>query len=207
MTTTPNTTYRLLKSNHAPKLGPRSTGGITYVVLADEARQHLYLQITGNDGGGYWSREIVAVAEIERCLPEKADEPFPAKHLASAFTGRSSNNGGFLAAVLHHEGLLTLADGKDQRAAHVRAGDWSAWTAAMLAIAGKPYGPVGQKSVSESLTTTADGVPDPAGGVADRPKQSKRKGGKSKAEGVGDTELSSAITASEPPEAEHADLA
>ena len=204
MTTTPNSSYRLLKSDHSPKLGPRSTGGISYVVLADEARQHLYLQITGNDGGGYWSREIVALADIERCLPEKVEEPFPAKRLASAFTGRSSNNGGVLAAVLHHEGLLALADGKDQRAAHVRAGDWSAWTTAMLAMAGEPYGPAGQKAVSESPTTTADGVPDAAGGVPNHPKKSKRKAGKSKDKV--DAEVSTA-TASEPPEAEHADLA
>lgn len=206
MTITPNPTYRLLKSDHAPKLGPRSTGGISYVVLADEARQHLYLQITGNDGGGYWSREIVALAEIERCLPEKADEAFPAKRLASAFTGRSSNNGGFLAAVLHHEGLLAFTDDKDQRAAYVRAGDWSAWTTAMLAMAGEPYGPGGQQAEPGSPTTSADGVPDAASGVPDRPKLSKRKAGKSKAEGISDTQVS-AITASEPPEAEHADLA
>ena len=168
MTTSPNPTYHLLKSDHAPKLGPRSTGGISYVVLADEARQHLYLQITGNDGGGYWSREIVALPNIERCLPEKADEAFPAKRLASAFTGRSSNNGGFLAAVLHHEGLLALADGKDQRAAHVLAGDWSAWSSAMLAIAGEPYGPTGQKGEPESTSTD---IPLDA----DRPKKGKRK--------------------------------
>lgn len=206
MTTTPNPTYRLLKSDLAPKLGPRSTGGIRYVVLADETRQHLYLQITGNDGGGYWSREIVALAEIERCLPEKTDEAFPAKRLASAFTGRSSNNGGFLAAVLHHEGLLALADGKEQRAAHVRAGDWAAWSSAMLAMAGEPYGPGGQQAEPQSPTTSVDGAPDTASEVADHPKKSKRKSGKSKDEGVGDAEVS-AIMAPELPEAEHADLA
>ncbi len=189
MTTSPNnplntnTAYVLLKQDHAPKLGPRSTGGITYVVLADEAHQHLYLQITGNDGGGYWSREIVSVADIERCLPEKADEHFPAKRLASAFSGRSSNNGGFLAAVLHHEGLLARADGKDQRAAHVRAGDWSTWTAAMLAMAGEPYVPAGQKSEPESLAMDVAEIPLDT----DRPKKGKRK--------------------AELPEAEHADLA
>ena len=173
-------TYVLLKQDHAPKLGPRSMGGISYVVLADESRQHLYLQITGNDGGGYWSREIVALADIERCLPEKADEAFPAKRLASAFTGRSSNNGGFLAAVLHHEGLLALAESKDQRAAHVRAGDWVAWSSAMLAIAVEPYGPAGQKGEPESTSTD---IPLDA----DRPKKGKRR--------------------AKLPEAEHADLA
>ena len=206
MTTTPNPRYHLLKSDHAPKLGPRSMGGISYVVLADETRQHLYVQITGNDGGGYWSREIVALADIERCLPEKADEVFPAKRLASAFTGRSSNNGGFLAAVLHHEGLLALTDGKDQRAAHVRAGDWSAWSSAMLATTGEPYVPGGQQADPRSQTTSTEGAPETASGVADRPKKFKRKGGKSKAEGVGNAEVS-AIMASDLPETEHADLA
>ena len=181
MTTTPNPTYHLLKSNHAPKLGPRSTGGIAYVVLADETRQHLYFLVTGNDGGGYWSRTPVSVADIERCLPANADEVFPAKRLAAAFGNfRSSNNSGFLVAALHHEGLLARADGKAPRTGYVRVGDWSAWTVSMLAMAGESYAPAGQKDESES---TATDIPVDA----DRPKKGKRQ--------------------AKLPEAEHADLA
>lgn len=139
-TTTPNAavpqSFWLLKDSTASKLGARAEGSIYYNVLADNERQLLFIAITGNKGGGYFSKEHVDISMIETCLDRTASaKPFPSKTFKEAFVGRSSNNAGFLAAVLRHEGLLAAAP--EAETLHVRSGDWPAWKKAMLAEAGK----------------------------------------------------------------------
>jgi len=126
--------FWLLKDGTAPKLGARAEGSINYNVLADDERQLLF--ITGNKGGGYFSKEHVDISKIEACLDTTASaKPFPSKTFKEAFVGRSSNNAGFLVAVLRHEGLLAAAPEAETQ--HVRSGDWPAWKKAMLAETGK----------------------------------------------------------------------
>ena len=128
--------FWLLKGGTAPKLGAHAEGSINYNVLADNERQLLFIAITGNKGGGYFSKEHVDISKIEACLDTTAPaKPFPSKTFKEAFVGRSSNNAGFLVAVLRHEGLLAAAPEAETQ--HVRSGDWSAWKNAMLAEAGK----------------------------------------------------------------------
>jgi len=132
-TTTPS--FWRLKEGIAPKLGARAEGGIRFLVLADTARQHLFVAITGNESGGYFSRERVPFDKIEACLDtSQAGKPFPSKTFKEAFVGRSSNNAGFMVAVLRSEGLLAAAP--DAETQHVRSGDWAAWKKAMLAETG-----------------------------------------------------------------------
>jgi hypothetical protein len=128
--------FWLLKESTAPKVGARAEGSINYNVLADNERQQLFIAITGNKGGGYFSKEHVDISKIEACLDTAAAaKPFPSKTFKEAFVGRSSNNAGFLVAVLRHEGLLAAAPEAETQ--HVRSGDWTAWKKAMLAEAGK----------------------------------------------------------------------
>lgn len=128
--------FWLLKDGTAPKLGARAEGSINYNVLADNERQLLFIAITGNKGGGYFSKEHVDISKIEACLDTSTSaKPFPSKTFKEAFVGRSSNNAGFLVAVLRHEGLL--AGAPEAETQHVRSGDWTAWKNAMLAEAGK----------------------------------------------------------------------
>jgi hypothetical protein len=128
--------FWLLKDGTAPKLGARAEGSINYNVLVDNERQLLFIAITGNKGGGYFSKEHVDVSKIEACLDTTASaKPFPSKTFKEAFVGRSSNNAGFLVAVLRHEGLLAAAPEAETQ--HVQSGDWPAWKKAMLAEAGK----------------------------------------------------------------------
>lgn len=128
--------FWLLKDGTAPKLGARAEGSIDYNVLADNERQQLFIAITGNKGGGYFSKEHVDVSKIEACLDTTAAaKPFPSKTFKEAFVGCSSNNAGFLVAVLRHEGLLAAAPEAETQ--HVRSDDWTAWKKAMLAEAGK----------------------------------------------------------------------
>ncbi len=131
-------TYLAIKTESAQKLG-RNGGGITYKVLTDPERQHLFLTIIANDGGGYYSREIVAFDAVEGCLPADQTQPLAAKAFASAFVGKSSNNPGFMAAMLRAEGLLAGVEGKPHL--HQVVGEWEAWKLAMLALPGEPYVP------------------------------------------------------------------
>lgn len=128
--------FWLLKDGTAPKLGARAEGSINYNVLADNERKQLFIAITGNKGGGYFSREYVDISEIEACLDASTSaKPFPSKTFKDAFVGRSSNNAGFLVAVLRHEGLLAAAPEAETQ--HIRSGDWTAWKKSTLAEAGK----------------------------------------------------------------------
>jgi hypothetical protein len=128
--------FWLLKAGTAPKLGARAEGSISYNVLADNNRQQLFITIKANKGGGYFSKEHVDITKIEACLDTSPSaKAFPSKTFKEAFVGRSSNNAGFLVAVLRHEGLIAAAPEAETQ--HVRSGDWAAWKKSTLAEAGK----------------------------------------------------------------------
>lgn len=125
----------LLRAGTAKKVSKYGDGSITYQVLADADRAAIYIAITGNNGGGYFSRERVSFDAIEACLNRcDASKPFPSKTFKPAFVGRSSNNSGFLVAVLRAEDLLCQA--QEVAAKHEVAADWAAWKNAVLAEPG-----------------------------------------------------------------------
>jgi len=126
----------LLKTARAPKLGKQAEGEIGYQIVTGSDRQEPMIQIVSNDSGGYFSKEAVCFSRVAACVHQhQKDQPFPSKLLQTAFTGRSSNNAGFLAAILRAEGLLTVAPDAEGR--HVISGDWAAWKASTLAGPGQ----------------------------------------------------------------------
>lgn len=127
--------FWLLRTGTAKKVSKYGEGSITYQVLADSDRTAIYIAITGNNGGGYFSRERVPFDAIEACL-NKCDpsKSFPSKTFQPAFVGRSSNNAGFLVAVLRAEDLLCQASAVEAK--HAVASDWTAWRKAVLAEPG-----------------------------------------------------------------------
>lgn len=128
--------FWLLKTATASKIGKQAHGGLSYHLLSDVDRHGLHVAITGNDGGGYFSREIVPFIKVKACLTHwVAGKPFPSKVFRGAFVGRSSNNAGFLAAILRTEGLLAQAP--DMETQHVMAGDWNDWQTLLLAEPGQ----------------------------------------------------------------------
>ncbi|MBS7351191.1 MAG: hypothetical protein KIG95_13780 [Comamonas sp.] len=126
-------TMQLLRTDLASKLSPRSQGGLTYVLLADEDR-HLHLAVTGNEGGGLWSKEAVRLDTIAALLAPYVGQPFATKVLRDAFHGKSNNNAPFCAAVLKDLGLLAPSPDKPHQ--HVQAGDWAAFSQTWLAKEG-----------------------------------------------------------------------
>lgn len=136
--TTDTPQYLKLKSAEAQKLG-RNGGAISYLILTDTDRQQLYVSITANDSGGYFSNEIARFDGIEACMPADHIQPFPAKTLIPAFVSRSANQPSFCAALLRAEGLMAAAEGKPHQ--HQIVGDWAEWKRAMLVLPGEPYVP------------------------------------------------------------------
>lgn len=126
----------LLKTARAQKLGKQAEGGIGYQIVTGSDRKEPMIQIVSNDSGGYFSKEAVCFSRVAACVDQhQKDQPFPSKLLQTAFTGRSSNNAGFLAAILRAEGLLALAPDAEGR--HVISGDWAAWKGSTLADPGQ----------------------------------------------------------------------
>ncbi|MBD8532801.1 MULTISPECIES: hypothetical protein [unclassified Massilia] len=141
-----------VKTAKAPKLGKHAEGAIHYQILTDSERKQPMFQIIGNEGGGYYSKEILVFDDVESCLSlHPPEQPFPSKLLQAVFMGRSSNNAGFLAAILRAEGLLALAPDTEGR--HVIAGDWTAWKASML---DEPGHPVDAKPAEKEEKTDAN---------------------------------------------------
>ncbi|MDI1291466.1 MAG: hypothetical protein PSV18_01825 [Methylobacter sp.] len=126
--------FLLLKRRQANKTGKRSKGYIHYLILSDPTHQALYITITGNDGGGFWSKEIVPFKQIEDCLQGVSQvTPITSKIFQNAFIGRSANNNGFLAAVLRAEKLLSAVP--DAAHQHHILPNWQQWKQAMFALA------------------------------------------------------------------------
>lgn len=146
--------FWILKTATAKKLGKRSEGTISYQLLADADRQQLFIAITGNKNGGYFSREFVSFQKVRECLISFPNKPFPSKALMQAFVGRSSNNPGFLAAVLSNCSLI--AGDATFESLHKAIGDWTAFEQAMLALPGTLL----QGEVAQALPETAAAMPD-----------------------------------------------
>lgn len=182
--TNTNSSYLSLKLAKAKKTGQRASGEITYRVLCDTQKTQLALTITGNEGGGYWSREVIPLEGIELCLADFSDgKPLPAKALRDTFVGKSVNNSGFLAAILRAEGLLEAAP--DVAHQHRVTGIWAQWKSQQLQLESEPYVPeTGKQPVTipaESVEQSSDKVNTI---VRDGPHPSRRKGRGSKARTV-----------------------
>lgn len=144
--------YLSLKLATARKTSQRATGEITYRVLCDEQRERIFLTIVSNDGGGYFSKEILPFDGVERCLATFVDgKPLPAKALRDAFVGKSVNNAGFLAAILVAEGLLSGVP--DMTHQYQLVGNWSDWKEAMVCADGTPYVPPTKSEVNDKSET------------------------------------------------------
>ena len=158
------TTFRLIREGFAPKMGQRSTGQIGYQVLTNEDHTEVFLRIAKNQGGGYASDEAVSIHALVRCIADReAEEPLRSGAFKPAFSGRSSNNSGFIAAVMLTE-LLIRRDADRPHILHDCC-KWNAWCSEQLAVTGDlPTVRVGKEPVvqapvtSTEITATADDV-------------------------------------------------
>lgn len=90
----------------------------------------MHVGIVANDGGGYFSGEMVPFGKVRAAAAALApDADFPTSALRPAFVGKPVNNACFLAAILRNEGLLQAGE---KPHLHRLAGDWDEWEAAQL---------------------------------------------------------------------------
>ncbi|MBO2568133.1 hypothetical protein I6M39_03840 [Shewanella algae] len=106
--TTSDSGKTILLTGRVKKLSPKSDSHIQYE-LAEGQEGKRYLRLSGNESGGLFSREWLALEPLLTLLEGTEGKPFKSSLLKPLFKGGSSNNAGFLAAVLRDTGLLTAA--------------------------------------------------------------------------------------------------
>lgn len=117
--------FRVLKTNTIPKVSIYSIGTITYQLLQHNEDGSLHIMVIDNSESGQFSKEKVSFDSIEQIIKPVRGGEFPAKVLKSAFVSKSTNNSGFLMAILIAEGLMMRVG--DKSFAYQVINDWTAW--------------------------------------------------------------------------------
>lgn len=108
--------FKTLLVGYAPKLSTKTTGRIGYEVALNDDDKCRYLRLTSNDTGGLFSKEWIKLDDLYELLESMdIDKPFKSSVFKSLISGSSSNNQGFLSAVLRcNEISLILKSTKSQ---------------------------------------------------------------------------------------------
>ena len=99
---------RIIKISTCPTCSGNAT--LAYHFGCGDDKQ-VYIRIIENSGGGFFSDEWVSLKDSLEAL-DKAPHPITAVPFINLFIGKSVNTPGFLLAVLKHEGLVKLLEGK-----------------------------------------------------------------------------------------------
>ncbi len=103
---------QILATSKCQTLSGKST--LTYQIAIDD-KENIFLRITGNDGGGFWSKEYVLLSAIINTIESVPDnQSITSVHFLRLFVGKSQNSYGFLLAILLKEGLLEALEKKRQ---------------------------------------------------------------------------------------------
>lgn len=92
----------ILKSASCPSVSGKST--LDYLITCSPDKS-VYISISGNSGGGLFSKKPVALSEI---IPLLNSEQITSGTLLPAFKSTSANNAGFFQAILLNEGIIKL---------------------------------------------------------------------------------------------------
>ena len=117
----------ILASGVATLLSPGSTTTVGYEVGHEPEQAELLIRLTGSSGGGLCSKEWFGLAQVIDLLNEQQPDKAFTSGLFKViwnFKG-SSNNAGFLAAVLRHLELTKVAP--EVRFGHQITGKHSEW--------------------------------------------------------------------------------
>ncbi len=95
---------QVLKETTCPTSSGKSILG--YQVGTDDSGA-IYLKVSSNDGGGFFSDEWIAFTDIQAAIEAwPVDQGITSMALRKLFRGKSANTPGFLVAMLCAEGLL-----------------------------------------------------------------------------------------------------
>jgi len=93
------------KTANCPSLSGSST--LTYEVGTTE--ENTYYRVVGNSAAGLFSKDRIPLSQITDLL---ATGDITSRTLQVLYDGKSTNNAGFLLAVLKAEGIVQLVEGK-----------------------------------------------------------------------------------------------
>ena len=118
---------RILFHGTCPKLSSRGGGELTYELGIDDDAGNSHLRIAANAGSGSFSNEWLGLSHIRTMLEIENEQrnTFTSTAMHTVFVKRSSNNRGYLAAILKAEGVLEACPGQP---AMLRLGNWDSLT-------------------------------------------------------------------------------
>lgn len=99
-------TIRILFHGSCPKLTTRGVGELEYEIGINDNTDEAYLRIAGNASSGAFSTEWIALSGIRALLENVKEQSFRAVLLRDLYFKRSSNNHGYLGAILKAEGVF-----------------------------------------------------------------------------------------------------
>lgn len=164
----------IVRNALVPKLSARSAGSkIGYKLGYPHDQSEVFLSLTENQGGGYFSREWVPLARIIDKLKSLAgDGPFPAITLKSVMVGKSVNNASFLAAALVAEGVLKPEEDRAFKLGIV--GDPAQWRTSLFSLSGEVENLLPPETPNMSENTGATQSTDTDSSETDAPKKNNR---------------------------------
>lgn len=131
MAETKQTIIRIIHQNECNTLAPSSSSKLTYQVGVDDQTFQLYIRISENSGGGFFSYEWVSLEKIQNIISKQpAKQSFRSLVFKEAYVSRGANNSGFLGAALRGLGIV---DAVSKSPFNHIAGDMSAFTKSMQA--------------------------------------------------------------------------
>ena len=111
----------------------------------------VYFRIHKNSGNGFFSREWIALADIQKVLSMvPVGKPVTAIMLSDLFTGKSVNTPGFLLAVLVYEKILIPMQGKKRSHEPVDPGAIAEWVRQLGSGKGKAKSTPRKKAARQS---------------------------------------------------------
>ncbi|ELD3252225.1 hypothetical protein QUR14_002582 [Enterobacter hormaechei] len=115
--------YTVFYSGDAEKISPHSKGLLTYELGKEDETGSLALRLTANGEGGLFSREWITLDAIHAIL-ERQQDSFPSRVFRSLFGQGSTNNAGFLAAVLRSPDICLIEADSSRLFMHHCYADW-----------------------------------------------------------------------------------
>ena len=123
---------RIIHQNECNTLAPSSSSKLTYQVGVDDQTSQLYIRISENSGGGFFSNEWVSLEKIQSIIAKQpAKQSFRSLVFKESFVSRGANNSGFLGAALRGLGIV---DAVPKSPFSHTAGDMSKFTKSMQAL-------------------------------------------------------------------------
>ncbi|EID0061838.1 TPA: hypothetical protein GRI37_10785 [Vibrio parahaemolyticus] len=100
----------IVREGKAKKLSPKTENHVFYEIAIHDEEKELYIRMSGNEGGGLFSREPIKLVDLVNLLAEQGDKPFKSTVVKSLFKSGSANNSGFLMACCRGLGLIIQSE-------------------------------------------------------------------------------------------------